>query len=72
MIRFRKPRARKPCSRKPHPQPPGQGDVFNWLPERELVVGSGKPKRIGVMERLQMLYAPSKPGEGSIALGEDK
>jgi hypothetical protein len=66
MIRRRPPRARKPCSRKPHPQPPpAQGDVFNWSPEIELVVGSGKPKRIGVMERLQMLYARSAPDEAS-------
>jgi hypothetical protein len=35
-------------------------DTFPWR-VGEVVVGSGKQGRIGVMERLQMLYAPSMP-----------
>jgi hypothetical protein len=46
---------------KPQPRPAPAPDVFDWLPERELVVGSGKTTRDDVMARLATLYGPSSP-----------
>jgi hypothetical protein len=47
---------------KPQSRPPVPRDCFDWLPEREIVVGaSRKPKRMGVLERCKALYGPSAP-----------
>jgi hypothetical protein len=46
-------------------RPPVPQGCFDWLPERELVVGVGKRCAMGTMERLELLYGPSKPDEAA-------
>jgi hypothetical protein len=60
MIRRR--RTCRPAAPLPPPRPPLPRDCFDWLPERELVVGVGTSKRgSDVLARCQALYTPTPP-----------
>ena len=60
----RRPVAPRESRRQAELLPVRDPNIFDWIPG-EVALGIRKTKRIGVMERLQKLYAPSKPDGGT-------
>jgi hypothetical protein len=60
----RRPVVPRESSRQAELLPVRDPNTFDWIPG-EVALGIRKTKRIGVMERLQKLYAPSKPDGGA-------
>jgi hypothetical protein len=60
----RRPVVPRESSRQAELLPVRDPNTFDWIPG-EVALGIRKTKRIGVMERLQKLYAPPKPDGGA-------
>jgi hypothetical protein len=58
----RRPVAPRESGRQAELLPVRDPNTFDWIPG-EVALGIRKTKRVGVLERLQKLYAPSKPDE---------